>query len=150
MTGAPWKSRNLYLPESLPKAMTEPEKVIAPINVPMNNSIRFPIGSGTGILNASGSETAAIAIHTAARPIMLCINATSSGIFVISTRLAITAPIPPPTTSPPKTYIKPLVREVFASLLMSPTVVKTAIAIPIIPNKLPRIEVVGCDKPLSA
>ena len=38
--------------------------------------------------NAYGSATAATAMNTAARPIMLCMNATSSGIFVISTRCA--------------------------------------------------------------
>jgi hypothetical protein len=38
-------------------------------------------------------------MNTAARPIMLCMKATSSGILVISTRLAITEPAPPPTTS---------------------------------------------------
>ena len=33
---------------------------------------------------------------------------------------------------------------------MSAAVVKTAIAIPTIPNRLPRIDVVGCDSPFSA
>ena len=47
--------------------------------------------------------TAAIAMNTAAKPIMLCMNATSSGILVISTRLAMTAPTPPPMTSPAST-----------------------------------------------
>ncbi|CAB3810425.1 hypothetical protein LMG27177_07203 [Paraburkholderia fynbosensis] len=48
-TGAPWKSRNLYLPDSLPNAITEPENVIAPTNVPMNSSMRLPNGRKPGI-----------------------------------------------------------------------------------------------------
>ena len=35
-------------------------------------------------------------------------------------------------------------------LTISAAVVSTAIAMPIMPNRLPRIEVVGCDRPLSA
>ena len=38
------EQRNLYLPESLPNAITEPENVIAPTNVPMNSSTRLPYG----------------------------------------------------------------------------------------------------------
>ncbi len=60
------------------------------------------------ILKAQGSTAAAMAMKTAARPIMLCMNATSSGIFVISTRLAMVAPRPPPTTSAPSTYSSPV------------------------------------------
>ncbi len=47
-----------------------------------------------------GSTTAAIAMNTAARPIMLCMKATSSGILVISTRLAMTVPTLPPISIP--------------------------------------------------
>ena len=43
-TGAPWNRRNLYLPESLPKAITEPLKVIAPMAAPRNSSSRLPAG----------------------------------------------------------------------------------------------------------
>ena len=52
---------------------------------------------------AWGSATAATAMNTAARPIMLCMKATNSGILVISTRLAINEPTAPPTTSAAKT-----------------------------------------------
>ena len=38
VTGAPWNRRNLYLPLSLPKAMTEPLKVMAPMAAPRNSS----------------------------------------------------------------------------------------------------------------
>ncbi|MNK62730.1 hypothetical protein D3C87_819170 [compost metagenome] len=91
LTGAPWNRRNLYLPDSLPKAITEPENVMAPTKVPMNSSKRLPMGSASpclAILKAHGSDTAATAIHTAARPISECMAATSSGIFVISTVFA--------------------------------------------------------------
>ena len=90
-TGAPWNRRNLYLPDSLPKAITEPENVTAPTKVPMNSSSRFPNGSGVlrvAILKAHGSDTAATAMHTAASPISECMAATSSGILVISTFFA--------------------------------------------------------------
>ncbi|VVE90616.1 hypothetical protein PBR20603_04602 [Pandoraea bronchicola] len=109
-TGAPWNSRNLYLPESLPKAMTEPENVIAPTNVPMNSSMRLPGGSGwpaATIPKAAGSATAATAIHTAARPISECMAATSSGILVISTLRATYAPMPPPATRPARIRPRP-------------------------------------------
>jgi hypothetical protein len=42
-------------PDSLPNAMTEPENVIAPMNVPMKSSSLLPVGMGTGRLNAAGS-----------------------------------------------------------------------------------------------
>ena len=71
-TGAPWNRRNLYLPDSLPKAITEPEKVIAPTNAPMNSSSRLPAGISSPLPTmpkAHGSATAATAMKTAARPI---------------------------------------------------------------------------------
>ncbi len=89
LTGAPWNKRNLYLPESLPNAMTEPLKVIAPMAAPKKSSNRLPAGIGlpcAAIPNAQGSATAATPIKTAAKPIMLCMKATNSGILVISTR----------------------------------------------------------------
>ena len=42
----------------------------------------------------------ATAMNTAARPIMLCMKATSSGILVISTRLAMIEPAVPPISRP--------------------------------------------------
>ncbi|MCY1224179.1 hypothetical protein D9M72_363250 [compost metagenome] len=153
-TGAPWNSRNLYLPDSLPKAMTEPEKVMAPTKVPMNSSKRLPVGMGMpagATPKACGSATTATAMATAARPIMLCMKATSSGIFVISTRLAISVPMEPPTSRPSTTHPSPIVAAPSrASPTMSAAVVSTAMAMPAMPNRLPRREVVGCDRPLSA
>ena len=42
-------------PDSLPNAITDPENVMAPMNVPMNSSSLLPVGIGTGRLNAAGS-----------------------------------------------------------------------------------------------
>ena len=145
------------MPESLPKAITDPLKVIAPIAAPNASSSRLPPGIGSPmrstIANACGSETAETAMKTAARPIMLCMNATSSGILVISTRCAITAPSEPPASRPSKTQDRPpipLCPACSASLKISAAVVSTAIAIPAMPNRLPRIEVVGWLRPFRA
>jgi hypothetical protein len=160
-TGAPWNRRNLYLPLSLPKAMTEPLKVTAPMKAPSASSMRLPPGMGPPlavIWKAQGSATAAMAMNTAARPIMLCMKATSSGILVISTRCAIVAPTPPPTTRPSSTQPRPPTAErpalpacaVPASLTISAAVVSTAIVMPTMPNRLPRMLVVGWLRPFKA
>ncbi|MNP59023.1 hypothetical protein D3C76_1539890 [compost metagenome] len=95
------------MPDSLPKAITEPEKVMAPMAAPRNSSRRLPAGIGSLIAATMpidcGSSTAAMAMNTAARPIMLCMKATSSGILVISTRLAMIEPAVPPTSRPTMT-----------------------------------------------
>jgi hypothetical protein len=155
LTGAPWNRRNLYLPDSLPKAITDPENVSAPTKVPMNSSSRLPNGSAVSrvaMLKAQGSDTAAIAMQTAARPISECIAATSSGIFVISTFFAAKVPIAPPTTTPRITRPKPMPPVVICalSLKISATVVTAAIAIPLMPKALPVRAVEGDDRPLSA
>ena len=155
VTGAPWNKRNLYLPLSLPKAITEPLKVMAPMAAPRNNSSRLPAGMSAvprplaTIWKASGSAMAATAMNTAARPIMECMKATSSGILVISTRCAIKVPAAPPSTSAAMTYTMPWAEPPAVSTISAP-VVSTAIAMPLMPKMLPRIEVVGCDRPLSA
>ena len=97
--------------------MTEPLKVMAPIAAPKNSSKRLPLGMhrfqcaqqpcATMPNLAAGSTTAAMAMNTAAKPIMLCMKATSSGILVISTRCAMMAPAPPPITKPSSTQPKP-------------------------------------------
>ena len=85
------------MPDSLPKAITEPEKVMAPMAAPRNSSRRLPVGMVSPrcwtMPSDCGSTTAAMAMKTAARPIMLCMKATSSGILVISTRLAMIEPV---------------------------------------------------------
>ena len=157
VTGAPWNRRNLYLPESLPKAMTEPEKVMAPTKVPMNSSMRLPTGMGSPwptMLKAQGSATQAMAMNTAARPIIECMKATSSGILVISTRRAMTVPAEPPTSRPKMTSAMPepldWVPAAPCSFRISATVVTMAISMPTMPKTLPRREVVGCDSPFRA
>ena len=78
---------------------------------PKNSSRRLPAGIGwplAAMLNAHGSATAATAMKTAAKPIMLCIKATSSGILVISTRLAMSVPAVPPTSNAPSTQAMPV------------------------------------------
>ena len=97
-------------PDSLPNAITDPEKVIAPMKVPMKSSSLLPVGISAGRPNDTGLLIAAIAISTAARPTSECIAATSSGICVICTRLATTAPMVPPTAMP--TRIMPTLRVV--------------------------------------
>jgi hypothetical protein len=39
----------LYLPDSLPKAMTEPLKVMAPMAAPSASSSRLPVGDGAAL-----------------------------------------------------------------------------------------------------
>ncbi len=69
---------------------------MAPMAAPRNSSSRLPAGIGAPLgrplSSADGSSTAATAMNTAASPIMLWKNATSSGILVISTVLARQAP----------------------------------------------------------
>ena len=129
------------LPESFPNAMTEPENVIAPTNVPMNSSSLLPSGIGSAIPSAAGLLTAAMAISTAAMPTSECIAATSSGICVICTRRATKAPMPPPMTRP---------RMITSSRLVSTSVTTTATTIPMIPSMLPRRAVVGAESPFKA
>ena len=105
--------------------------------------------SGGGVMpKAHGSATAATPMKTAAKPIMLCIKATNSGILVISTRCAISVPALPPITNPPKTQPMPMAEP--ESFKISAAVVITAMVIPSMPNTLPRIDVVGWLKPFKA
>ena len=107
------------------------------------------ISSGAGVMpNAQGSATAATAINTAAKPIMLCMKATNSGILVISTRCAMSVPAPPPITKPAKT--QPMPKAEPESFKISAAVVITAMVIPSMPKILPRIDVVGWLKPFKA
>ena len=128
-TGALENSRNLLpRPASLPKAITEPENVIAPMNVPRKSSMRLPAGIGSSRLNAVGVLTTAVAMSTAARPTSECIAATSSGICVISTRFAAYQPTRPPTTSAPSET---------QTFCVTAKVTSTAITMPTMPKRLP-------------
>ena len=135
------------IPWSFKKAMIEPEKVIAPTAAPIDISIKLPslIFPGEPKLNASGFKKADIATNTAAKPTRLWNPATSSGIAVIGILYAIKAPVVPPINRKPKTYKNPV--EKFPT---DKKVTPIAIAIPIIPNKFPFLEVSGDESPLRA
>ena len=113
----------------------------APTNVPMKSSRRLPVGSGSGRLKAAGLRTIATAIRTAARPTSECIAATSSGICVISTRRATSAPIDPPIR---------IASRIRSIRLVIASVVPTAMSIPTMPNQFPRRADSGFDSPFSA
>ena len=72
--------------------------------------------------------------------------ATSSGIEVIGTRRAMTAPMPPPMAMPPSTRTQ----ATASAGGCEPSVVSTAIAMPIMPKRLPRRLISGFDSPRSA
>ncbi len=72
--------------------------------------------------------------------------ATSSGIEVIGTRRAITAPMPPPSTMPPTTKAQ----AIGLAGGCAPSVVSTAMVMPIMPSRLPRRLESGLDSPRSA
>ncbi len=135
------------IPLSFRKAITDPVNVIAPIAAPKDISIKlailiFPV---VPKLNISGFKKADIATKTAARPTRLWNPATNSGIAVIGILKAINAPIDPPIKSKINKYKNPVEKlptEIIVTLI--------AIAIPIIPNKFPLLDVSGDDKPLNA
>jgi hypothetical protein len=83
----------------------------------------------------------ATAIITAATPTSECIAATSSGICVIWTRLAMTMPTTPPAA---------IIVSGMSIRRLTARVVATAMAMPMMPNTLPRRAVRGCDRSLSA
>ncbi len=72
--------------------------------------------------------------------------ATSSGIEVIGTRRATTAPAPPPSAMPTITSTQALNEAGGCEA----SVVTIAIAMPIMPSRLPRRLVSGLDRPRSA
>ena len=93
--------------------------------------------------NASGLRNAAAPTSTAARPTRLWKAATSCGIAVIWIRLAVTSPITPPMA------IAIAISRVEATSWMA-SVVTTAMAMPIMPSRLPRWLDAGLDRPRSA
>ena len=72
--------------------------------------------------------------------------ATSSGIAVIGTRRAITAPVPPPSAKPRTTSVQAPKPPGGCDA----SVVTMAIAMPTMPNRLPCRLVSGLDSPRSA
>ena len=88
---------------SLANAITEPEKVIAPMITPSPISSRLATlmaPSGVVMWNSAGLASAAAATNTAAMPTRLWNAATSWGIAVIGMRSAIATPIAPPIATP--------------------------------------------------
>ena len=120
---------------NLPKANIDAEKVIAPIKQPTNNSNRAMVLCSTPVCN-----TLASAMATADRPTKECIKATVSGICVMATVRAFQVPTTAPSTIAPTINTN-------TGLGAKKKVVIMAIAIPIIPNRLPRMAVFGLDKP---
>ena len=135
------------IPLNFKKAIIDPVKVIAPIAAPKDISIKLAILILLGIpkLNTSGFKKADMATKTAASPTRLWKPATSSGIAVIGILYAINAPTDPPITRKPRTYKNPV--EKFPT---DKKVTPIAIAIPIIPNKFPCLDVSGDESPLRA
>src|SRR6202045_2174519 len=137
----------LMRPESFRNAITEPVNVTAPMATPSHISIRlWPwMAPSTPMPKAAGAYSAPAATSTAAMPTSEWNAATSSGIEVIGTRRAITAPIEPPIATPriTNTQAMPSAGGCAAN------VVPTAIAMPIMPKKLPRRDDAGLDSPRS-
>ena len=135
------------IPRNFKKAITEPVKVIAPIAAPKDISIKLAIliFPDEPKLNTSGLRKAEIATKTAARPTKLWKPATSSGIAVIGILNAINAPSDPPINNKIIKYKNP-VEKLPTETIVTPI----ANTIPIIPNKLPCLDVSGDERPLSA
>ena len=115
------------MPWSFKKAITEPEKVIAPTAAPIDISIKLAslIFPGDPRLKAPGLINADIATNTAAKPTKLWKPATSSGIAVMGILYAIKAPIDPPAKIKINTNINPVEK-----LPIDKNVTITAITIP--------------------
>ena len=135
------------IPLNFKKAIIDPVNVTAPIAAPKDISIKLAILilPENPKLNISGFKKADIATKTAASPTKLWKPATSSGIAVIGILKAINAPIDPPTSSKINKYKKP-VEKLPTEKIVKPI----AIAIPIIPNKFPCLDVSGDESPLRA
>ena len=135
------------IPRNFKNAIMEPVNVIAPIAAPRDISIRLAILISPGLprLKTSGFKKADIATKTAAKPTKLWNPATNSGIAVIGILNAINDPMDPPIISKINKY-----KNAVEKLPTDTTVTPIAIAIPIIPNKFPRLEVSGDDRPLRA
>ncbi len=135
------------IPLNFKNAIIDPVNVMAPIAAPKDISTKLAvlIFPSEPKLNTSGLRKAEIATKTAARPTKLWNPATSSGIAVIGILNAINAPIDPPIRSKTNKYKNP-VEKFPTEIIVTPM----AIAIPIIPNKFPCLDVSGDDSPLSA
>ena len=135
------------IPLNFKNAIIEPVNVIAPIAAPKDISIKLAILIFPGYpkLNISGFKKADIATKTAAKPTRLWNPATNSGIAVIGILNAINDPIDPPVSNKINRYKKPD-EKLPTEIIVTPI----AIAIPIIPNKFPCLDVSGDERPLRA
>src|SRR3984885_2675790 len=135
----------LMRPESFKNAITDPVNVTAPMATPSDISIRlWPwMAPSTPMPNAAGAYSAPAATSTAAMPTSEWKAATSSGIEVIGTRRAITAPMPPPIAMPRITSTQ----AIPSAGGCDASVVATAIAMPVMPKKLPWRDDAGLDSP---
>ena len=135
------------IPLNFKNAIIDPVKVIAPIAEPKDISIKLAIliFPGEPRLNTSGFKNAEIPTKTAASPTKLWNPATSSGIAVIGILKAIKAPNEPPISNKINKYKNPI--EKFPTEII---VIPIAMAIPIMPNKFPCLDVSGDERPLSA
>ena len=128
-------------PASLPKAMTEPENVIAPTNVPMNSSTRLPAGIGIAdaerrrvVDDRNGDEHGGEADERVHR----------GDQFGHLRHLDALGDEPADDAADGERAERESMRCVIAS------VTSTAIAMPAMPNRLPRRAVSGCERPLRA
>ena len=135
------------IPCSLANAISEPEKVIAPIANPsdISTSDCLWMWPGTPIPNAAGAFSAAAATNTADKPTSEWKAATSCGSAVIWMRRATTTPMPPPTR-----MAIAISRNPVPDMPRCSRVAPTAIPMPTIPYRLPCRAVTGEDRPRSA
>ncbi len=140
--GAPF-----MVPCSLAKAISEPEKVMAPITRPSDISINdwVWIAPGTPIPNEAGAFSAEAATNTAARPTSEWKAATNCGKAVIWMRRATTTP-----TAPPIRIATAISRKPEPAMPRCNNVATTAMAMPAMPNWLPVRAVTGLDSPRRA
>ena len=99
------------------------------------------IGGGVGWFVAHRVEMTQMPELVAARPTSECMAATSSGICVISTRLATSHPTMPPMAS---------AASVRSTRRVMSSVVATAMVIPAMPKRLPRRAESGLERPFRA
>ena len=135
------------MPCSFANAMSEPEKVMAPMASPSDISTSDCVWMCPGVPmpNAAGAFSAAAATNTAARPTSEWNAATSCGSAVIWIRRATYVPAPPPITIASRIRMNPVPLMPRCS-----SVATTAMPMPTMPNRLPCRAVTGLESPRSA
>mmetsp|Transcript_30698 Transcript_30698/g.72136 ORF Transcript_30698/g.72136 Transcript_30698/m.72136 type:complete len:206 (-) Transcript_30698:1521-2138(-) len=133
-----WRGSESRRPRSFPKAMREPVKVTPPMRTPDQTEHMPTMFMGCAMYDDTH-------VITAARPTKEWKQATSSGREVMATRVAMRAPMPPPT--PIMRPIWPRRAPVASSM---PRVETMPPPIPIMPKVLPTRDVLGLDRPAMA